>query len=178
MSALIDRLVSLRVEHVMTPKVESVSTNASMADAARIMSNSNVRGLPVVDELGRCVGIITTMDFMARESEESCPYHPHDELHSLVADDRLSAVQIAEVPDARVQQYMSPAVQSISKSTFLLDAARCLCAEYIHRLLVLDDSGRPVGIVSTLDIVAALVNAVDERDDQNPFHHHLARSTK
>jgi predicted transcriptional regulator len=37
-----------------------------------------------------------------------------------------------------------------------------MCAEHIHRLLVLDQQERPVGVVSTMDVVAALLNAVEE----------------
>jgi predicted transcriptional regulator len=57
---------------------------------------------------------------------------------------------------------MSPAVQAIDPGASLLKAARVMCAEHIHRLLVLNESNRPVGVISTMDIVAALVNVVDE----------------
>ena len=40
-----------------------------------------------------------------------------------------------------------------------------MCAEHIHHLPVLEDE-RPIGIVSTTDIVAALINAVDEVEAQ------------
>ena len=57
---------------------------------------------------------------------------------------------------------MSEAVQSIDPGASLLIAARMMCAEHIHRLLVIDDSQQPVGVVSTMDIIAAMVNVVDE----------------
>jgi predicted transcriptional regulator len=37
-----------------------------------------------------------------------------------------------------------------------------MCAQHYHRLIVLDRSQRPVGVISTMDIVASLVNLADE----------------
>ena len=37
-----------------------------------------------------------------------------------------------------------------------------MCGAHIHHLLVIDDENHPVGVISTMDIVAAMVNVVDE----------------
>jgi CBS domain-containing protein len=58
---------------------------------------------------------------------------------------------------------MAPAVQGIAAHTSLVEAGRIMCAQHIHRLPVLDDQGRPQGMVTSLDIVAAVVKAVEEQ---------------
>jgi predicted transcriptional regulator len=57
---------------------------------------------------------------------------------------------------------MSALVQTVGPDRPLTEAARLMCHNHIHRLLVLDAQGRPTGVVTALDIVAALINAVEE----------------
>lgn len=52
----------LKVENVMTRKVYTVNHNEPMINAARIMLESKISGLPVVDDEGRLVGIVTESD--------------------------------------------------------------------------------------------------------------------
>jgi CBS domain-containing protein len=46
----------------------------------------------------------------------------------------------------------------------LLTAARLMCEKHVHRLPVLNLDGKPVGLITSMDVVAALVNAIDERE--------------
>ncbi|MEM9657603.1 MAG: CBS domain-containing protein, partial [Planctomycetota bacterium] len=59
-------------------------------------------------------------------------------------------------------QRMSTGVQSIEAEASLLKAARVMCAQHVHRLIVLDEGSTAVGVVTTLDVASALVAAVDE----------------
>ena len=63
---------------------------------------------------------------------------------------------------------MASAEQSIAADASLLEAGRVMCAAHVHRIPVLDGE-RVVGIVSTMDIVAAMVNVVDELDTNQPM---------
>ncbi|MFP4322464.1 MAG: CBS domain-containing protein [Anaerolineales bacterium] len=55
-------LAKLRVKKVMTANVSTVMAESSVADAARIMLEQKIGGLPVVDDKGKLVGIITESD--------------------------------------------------------------------------------------------------------------------
>ena len=55
-------LSRLKVEEIMTPRPYTVSVNATLAEAAQIMLKRKVSGLPVVDDVGTLVGIITESD--------------------------------------------------------------------------------------------------------------------
>jgi predicted transcriptional regulator len=61
-----------------------------------------------------------------------------------------------------VQYHMSSAVQTIEHNCSLLDAGRNMCGQHIHRLIALDERSAPVGILSSLDIVATVISAVEE----------------
>lgn len=59
-----DLLKSTPVKKVMTKKVISVDKNSSVYDAAQIMNKKNINRLPVVDDEGLVVGIITRSDMV------------------------------------------------------------------------------------------------------------------
>ena len=154
MSQVIDRLVALRVSDVMASNVQTVSCNQTMAEVAKLFAQHDLSSAPVVDELGHCVGVITATDFVKRENSLQQP----SEITAIEAE----GYRCVSVGVDYVSHHMSEGVQSIDPGASLLMAARMMCAEHIHRLLVIDDSNHPVGVVSTMDIMAAMVNAVDE----------------
>ena len=55
---------------------------------------------------------------------------------------------------------MSPVVQYISQDATLIQAARMMCTEHIHRLVVLAEDQRTVGFMTSLDLAAAMVAAI------------------
>jgi CBS domain-containing protein len=140
MNSAIERLLSLRVVDIMTRYVVTVSRDQKLSDAARLLIESNVTGAPVVDAEGRCVGILSATDFLRHHSQ---------------ADGKLAS-------DSLVHEHMSPNVQTISESETLTHAARRLCAGHIHRLPVVAANEQVVGWVSSLDLVAAMIHAIEE----------------
>ncbi|ANW00323.1 CBS domain-containing protein [Bradyrhizobium icense] len=56
----------MRAHHVMTRKVTTVSADTSVRDAANLMLKLRISGLPVVDEDGRLIGMVTEGDFIRR----------------------------------------------------------------------------------------------------------------
>jgi CBS domain-containing protein len=164
MNSAIERLLSLRVCDVMNSPVATIAETASMADAARVMAEREITGMPVVDAQGRCVGMLSATDFAMREHRLAqgeqqlfCGWE-----HALAKPSDEAPFQIETIAADRVSEHMSPAVQTISQSATVINAARVLCREHIHRLVIIDADDRPVGLVSSLDVVAALVAAVEE----------------
>jgi CBS-domain-containing membrane protein len=152
MTAL-DRLCMLCVADVMTRDVVKLSSRESMLDVSRKFVEHDVVAAPVIDENGRCVGFFSAADFLRRElklRQESSEA------------DAETAIRAAR--QAAVGRFMSSTVRSLHPGDPLLDAARIMCEQHLHRLPVVDDGGHVVGIVSTMDVVAALVNAIDEME--------------
>jgi CBS domain-containing membrane protein len=131
------RLRSLRVSDAMTKSVVQVAANQTLGEVAKSFAEHQISSAPVVDEQGRCMGILSATDFLN-----------HD----------------APSLEQQVASYMTAAVKSIAPVAPLLTAAATMCAQHIHRLPVLDEYGRVVGMLSTMDIVAALLNAIEEMD--------------
>jgi len=164
MRSALERLQSLLIADVMSKAIVQVSSSQTMSEAAEVFMKNNVSAAPVVNEQGRCVGILSSTDFMKREckcqSEDSSLLTMDN--HRLVQETIDEPLKIVSSAGNLARSYMTTAIQSVPSGTLLLSAARIMLAEHIHHLLVIDEQERPVGIVSTMDVVAALVNAVEE----------------
>lgn len=136
------RLRGLRVSDVMARSVVTVREDAPLNEAAEMMFGKGISGAPVINAQGTCVGMISAVDFMRRQRQ--------------AWEDDDSAEQ--EV----VGQLMSRGARTVRPDSTLLDAARMMCDAHIHRLPVTESNGQIVGILTSLDVVAALVNAEDE----------------
>jgi CBS-domain-containing membrane protein len=164
MNSAIERLLSLRVSDVMSTDVVQIPVHQTMADAAGLMVKHQISGAPVVDEQGRCVGILSSFDFATREQQgvENTESPRGKVQHVLVRERPSQPYHIEDVAEDVVANYMAAAVQTVRPTATLMEAARVMCAAHVHRLVVLDAHGRPVGIVSSLDLVAALVKVIEE----------------
>jgi CBS domain-containing protein len=157
------RLSTLVVRDVMSTKVVELSANDGMECAAKILVENEVSAAPVVNEFGRCVGVLSATDFVRRE-KALC-----DDQGSWMDPQRHQLVKrpsepwnIESRPHNLVSSNMTPQVHSVTVDTSMLDAGRIMDAQHVHRLPVLDRDGQAIGIVSSMDIVAALLKAVDE----------------
>jgi len=145
MDSAVDRLITLKVKDVMTRKVVCVGDDQLLHEAARLFVEKQISGAPVLDGEGRCVGILSATDFVKRDHENS----------RHCCDTTLTD---------RVRDKMSPDAQFVQPEQTMLTAARIMCVRHVHRLPVLNADGKPVGLLTSMDVVAALVNAIDERD--------------
>ena len=168
MTLTLDRLQSLRVRDVMNRDVVCLSATQAMSAAAAVFVARGISGAPVVDEQGRCVGVISAADFVCRDGaagkNSASTEKPAQTVpaQTIVRREPGGPWEIQEVCPDRVSAHMSPAVQAVAAHTPLVEAARIMCAQHVHRLPVLDAQGRPEGMVTSLDLVAAVVQAADE----------------
>ncbi|TWT38169.1 inosine 5-monophosphate dehydrogenase [Posidoniimonas corsicana] len=157
MKSALQDVDTLSVADVMSRLVVTLDESAAMKTAARALRGSDVTGAPVVDDAGRVVGVLSAMDFVEQATGEQGDRCPVTEV--LVRDTPTSPYRIEQVCHDTVGMHMSPYVQTIDRSASLRDASREMCAERIHRLIVIDDRGRPVGVVSPLDLLAVWAGA-------------------
>ena len=156
MHEMFDRILSLQVGDVMASEPITIDLSASMEDVAKIFASHGLHSAPVVDENDKCVGIITASDFVKRSQIYSAA---EGEPHELVRNEE--AMQLESKSYDSVSDCMTQGVQAITRTTPLIKAARVMTEAHLHVLPVIEEH-RPVGIVSNLDVVAALVNAFEE----------------
>jgi CBS domain-containing protein len=119
----------MKVADVMTSDIVTCKSDDTLNRAAQLMWERRCGCVPVLDEAGKAVGIVTDRDVcMAAYTQGR----------------RLDAVPVATA--------MSRAVWTCPAAASVEDAEDVMAAHGIHRLVVLDDEGRPCGILSLHDL--------------------------
>lgn len=166
---MMNRLASLRAEHVMTPKLVILRASDPIPEAISTLKDHHISGAPVVDENGKLVGLLSISDIVEGEtkSEESRLGRAVHRVDSTVWK-LFDRAQPREQPaDTRtVGDCMTTGITSVEKSTPIVEVARTMCSGHWHRVPVVDENGALCGMITTLDILAALVNAADESDQK------------
>ncbi|MFQ5948012.1 MAG: CBS domain-containing protein [Acidimicrobiia bacterium] len=150
----------MRVRDLMTTDVITVSPDASLKEAARRMVDGRVSGLPVTNEDGGLVGIITEGDFLRWEAGREQP-HRRGLLEALFGGEDRARPAADTVGEVMVQQ-----VASITPDASLAAAARIMARLGVRRLPVVDPDGRVVGILSRADVVNAFTRPDDVIEDE------------
>jgi acetoin utilization protein AcuB len=128
---------------LMTADPDVVAAEMSLWDAASRMTGAEIRHLPVIDDTGRVVGILSDRDVRAAIGD------PHEAPHHGTSERSLT-----------VEDVMAKDPISISLETPLVEIATLLANERIGALPVLDEGGHPVGIVSTVDVLGHLARTL------------------
>jgi CBS-domain-containing membrane protein len=147
----------------MSRDVVAVSSRQTMAHVADLFVKHGISGAPVVDEQGRCVGIVSALDFVRRERALRRADQPlPDRRPCSPTDGGAERPPAREAAEDLAGAHMTGAVQSVSPGASLYKAAQMMCVQHIHRLPVLDQEGRLVGLVTSMDVMSAMINAIDE----------------
>jgi CBS domain-containing protein len=80
--------------------------------------------------------------------------------HCVLAD--WQVVDVEGLPSDEVRRFMTPDPVTAGPGTPLRTLARMMVDAHVHRVIVVDEGHRPVGVVSTTDVLAALARADPE----------------
>lgn len=164
MSDPVETLAGMRVADAMSRDAVTVSMNQTLADATAALSAQGLSGAPVVDEMGRCVGMLTGSNIVhsqAAAGERPAGSGPQE--GRLIHENAESPYHIEALPSDLVSQHMTPAVQTIAETASLAAASRIMCVEEIHRLPVLDGAGRVAGVLTALDILRTILKSACDK---------------
>jgi CBS domain-containing protein len=151
----------MKAKDVMTSPVITTEPDASIVQAIRIMLQRRISGLPVVDQDGRLVGMLTEGDFMRREETGTRRLRPRW-LEFLIAPGRL-ADEYTRSHARKVSELMTPEPFTVSEDTPLHEIVQLMEKHQIKRVPV-TDKGLVVGIVTRANLLHALVGIY--RQDQ------------
>jgi CBS domain-containing protein len=149
--------MSQTVADVMAHDVITVTPTTPLATAVRLLVDRQISGLPVVDEAGKLVGVISESDLIWREKGIDMP--PHIMFLDSVIYLQNSAkydLELHKVLGQTVGEVMTAPPISIHATATLPAAARIMHDKKIHRLPVVDPEHRPIGIITQGDIVRAI----------------------
>ena len=149
----------MKAQDIMTLGVVSVQSNASVMRAVQPMLQNEISGLPVVDDKGSLVGIVTEGDFLRRGELGTQRKRPRW-LEFLVGPGRL-AEEYVHACGRKVDQIMTPDPYTVSVDTPVDEIVRLMEKHRIKRLPVVEN-GKPVGVVSRANLLTALASAARE----------------
>lgn len=137
----------------MRTDVISVKPETKYEQAARIMVSRRFSGLPVIDDRGKLVGIISEKDIFRAMFPDYQAYtaEPHAYLNREVLEDRIK-----DIRNNPVEMYMSCRVLTVEPEAPVLKAAGLMLAHGIHRLPVVEGE-KLVGIVTREEIYGAIL---------------------
>jgi CBS-domain-containing membrane protein len=133
------RTSSLRVEDVMTKPAIVTHVGDSLGVAAARMAKHEIKRLPVVDDAGKMVGVVSRVDILRQV---------------MSIETKKPKVQIPTGATLTVQQVMYPDVPVVQIDSDLGSIVAALVESGLRRLIVVDDDGHPIGLIGDSDVVS------------------------
>jgi CBS domain-containing protein len=131
----------MKVAELMQTTLKTISSESTIADAVVVFAEAQVSALPVIDRLGRAVGVVSTREILKAES---------------ACDSPLTRERLFE--RTRVLEIMTPWPTTVEPDLDVRQAAQEMLYLNVQRLFVEYD-GALVGVISQTDIVGAVATA-------------------
>jgi CBS domain-containing protein len=132
------RFDRLAVADVMTMDPVTVGVDATVEAAEQLLAAYRISGLPVVDDAGQLVGVLSRTDLL------------------LDGGPALTQLVRRRASGLRVGELMSSPPLTVSLSATLVEAARIMRDERVHRLVVVNEQDEPIGVLSATDYVTLI----------------------
>lgn len=143
---------------IMTSDVITVTKNTAVTEVARLLTEHKVSGLPVIDQEGRVIGMVSEGDLIYQDKKLHTPAFLEilggviylENPQRLGQDlSKMTAVKVAEI--------MTPKTFTVKEDSTLEDIATIMIERQVNRVPVVDGAGKLVGIVSRQDVVKSML---------------------
>lgn len=145
---------------IMTPHVKSVPQSWTMQQFSTFLSDNDISGSPVADNNGNLIGIATlkdVADFHLNSVDNSYEDQLTDEEKLEARRLRMMIFEgMAKLP-VEVGDIMTPIIFSVDEQTTIIDVAKLMMAEHLHRVFV-KKSEELSGIITTYDLLKVIVD--------------------
>lgn len=135
------------IDKSMTRNVVTIGQNAGILEGKELMEKSRIRHLPVIEEDGTLVGVVTDRDIRS-----AMPSALLGEEESAKARERVSQLKIKDI--------MTKNPVTISPSNTLEDALLLMQKISVGAFPVVDQEGKLKGILSVRDLMRAFINVL------------------
>lgn len=138
------------IAKIMSAPAVTVRPELSLDSLRQLMLDRGLSRIPVVDDTGRPLGIVSTTDLLLEEHERG------GEIQEEIGPARLPAGFHAHAAGKSVGEVMSRTVLTLPESASVAQAAETLVAHHLHGAPVQSSGGAVVGFVSSSDVLAWL----------------------
>ncbi len=145
---------------VMLTDVVTCSYAAPLSEVERLLVENRISGMPVVDEAGHVVGVVSVKDLIERYAEDpdARPRRGHGYYHLSLEDmddEDFEAFSLPEEGEETAETLMTAEIFAVGADSSLPEVAAAMTGNRVHRLLV-QDGNKFVGIVTTLEVLGAV----------------------
>lgn len=145
------------IRDIMTTDVATVTPDTPLRDAARMLLELRISGLPVVNESNKLVGIVAEADFLCALGIPC--HHPAHSLWQMLDVVFRHHPDPANIPET-VADIMSSHVITISDDKTLHDAIDTMKKNHIKRVVVVNDANQVRGIITRSNLIQVLLQKI------------------
>lgn len=145
-----------KAKDIMTTNVITLNPKDNVEKLARLLLEHKISGLPVVDDDGKLVGVVSEGDLVFREKQVKNPFYVvlFDSPIYLERPNRFKE-DIKRAVAWEVGDLMSTSLFTVEPEASLNAVATIITEKGVNRVPVVDSKGRLVGIISRQDIIRA-----------------------
>jgi CBS domain-containing protein len=147
----------MQARDVMVSPVTTVGKAATVREVAKILLEKRISAVPVVDKVGKIVGIVTESDLMHRT--EAGTERPYSWWVRFLAGDATIAADYVKSHAAKVEDVMTDEVVTAAPETALHEIATLFEEHGIKRVPIVNKDHNLVGIVSRANLIQVLASA-------------------
>jgi len=144
-------------QDIMTREVITISPEADITEAVKILLETGINGLPVVDDKGRLVGILCQSDLVRMQKSLPIP-----SLFTLLdgfvplSSSALMEAEVKRIAASKVSDAMSTKVVTVAPEMTIDEIAALMVDKKFHTLPVTQD-GTILGVVGKKDVLKTLI---------------------
>jgi CBS domain-containing protein len=152
-----EEFLIMQARDVMVSPVITARKSATVREVAKKLLEKRISAVPVVDNVGKLVGIVTESDLMRRA--EAGTEHAYSWWVHFLAGDAMIAADYVKSHAAQVEDVMTSDVVTATPETPLHEIATLLEEHQIRRVPIVNKDGTLVGIVSRANLIQVVASA-------------------
>jgi CBS domain-containing protein len=166
----------LKVKDIMTKEVITVSPEAEIVYATKLLLENRINGVPVTNETGKLVGILCQSDLIAQQKKLPVPsfFSFLDGLITLTSMNQFEK-EVQKIAAITVAQAMTPNPVAVRPDTDIEAVAALMVDNNFHTIPVVDE-GKLVGIVGKEDILRTLIPRSETQTQNTVVTGHMDRN--
>jgi CBS domain-containing protein len=147
---------------LMQRRIVTVDPSTPLSEVARILSENRISGVPVVNNRGKAVGVVSLRDIVDRYVEDPDtqprPRRTYFRLSTEeLLDEDFESVEVPSESEDKAEDVMNPEIVSVPADAGARQVAGTMAKRSVHRVLVTEpETGAVVGIIGSLDVLGAL----------------------
>lgn len=154
----------MKVRDIMTADVITVSPDIEVVQAAKLLLENRINGVPVVDETGMLVGILCQSDLVAQQKRIPIPsfFTLMDGLFSLASTKQVEK-QFQKISALTVEKAMTPDPVFVNPEMSIEAVADLMVDKGYHTIPVLEGE-KLVGVVGKEDVLRTIISPPEKTD--------------